>query len=52
MTGKEMWNALCDKHEKKALTVKVDLWRRMYVLKCLDEGNVKTNMETLSSMCE
>ena len=48
MTGKEMWNALCDKHEKKALTIIVDLQRRMYVLKCLDEGNVKTHMETLS----
>ena len=48
MTGKEMWNALCNKHEKKALTVIVDLRRRMYVLKCLDVGNVKTHMETLS----
>ena len=47
MTGKEMWNALCNKHEKKALTVIVDLWRRMYALKCLDKGNVKTHMETL-----
>ena len=52
MTGKEMWDALCAKHEKKALMVIMDLWRRMYVLKCLDEGNVKTHMETLSSMYE
>ena len=47
-----MWGALCAKHEKKALTVIVDLWRRMYALKCLDEGNVKTHMETLSPMYE
>ena len=30
----------------------VDLWHRMYVLKCLDEGNVKTHIETLSFMYE
>ena len=47
-----MWDALCAKHEKKALTVIVDLQCRMYALKCLDEGNVKTHMETLSSMYE
>ena len=47
-----MWDALCTKHEKKALTVIVDLWRRMYALKCLDKGNLKTHMETLSSMYE
>ena len=51
-TGKEMWDTLCNKHEKRALTVIVDLWRRIYALKCLDEGNVKTHMETLSSMYE
>ena len=51
-TGKEMWDALCAKHEKKALMVIVDLRRRMYALKCLDEGNVKTHMETLSLMYE
>ena len=45
-----MWDALCVKHEKKALIVIVDLWCRMYALKCLDEGSVKTHMETLSSM--
>ena len=28
----------------------VDLRCRMYALKCLDEGNVKTHMETLSLM--
>ena len=30
----------------------VDLWHRMYVLKCLDEGNVKAHMEALSTMYE
>ena len=43
-TGKEMWDALCAKHEKKALMVIVDLQCRMYALKYLDEGNVKTHM--------
>ena len=52
VTRKEMWDTLCAKHEKKALTVIVDLWCKMYVLKCLDEGNVKTHMETLSLMYE
>ena len=47
-----MWDALCVKHEKKALTVIVDLRCKMYALKCLDEGNVKTHMDTLSSMYE
>ena len=51
-TGKEMWDALCDKHEKRALMVIVDLRCRIYALKCLDEGNVRTHMETLSSMYE
>ena len=51
-TGKEMWNALCMKHEKRACMVIVDLWCRMYVLKCLDEGNVKAHMEALSTMYE
>ena len=51
-TGKEMWDTLCAKHEKKPLTVIMDLQHRMYALKCLDEGNVKTHMETLSSIYE
>ena len=51
-TGNEMWDALCMKHEKRALTVIVDLQCRMYALKCLDKGNVKTHMETLSSRYE
>ena len=40
------------KHEKRALTVIVDLWCRMYVLICLDEGNVKAHLEALSTMYE
>ena len=51
-TSKELWDSLCAKHEKKGLMVIVDLRCRMYALKCLDEGNVKTHMETLSSMYE
>ena len=39
-TGKALWDALCKKHEKKALTVVVDLRHRLYALKCLDDSNV------------
>ena len=44
-TGKEMWDTLCDKHEKRALMVIVDLQGRIYALKRLDEGNMKTHMD-------
>src|SRR5882672_4089569 len=36
-TSKEVWDALCAKHEKKALTVVVDIHRRMYEMKCEDK---------------
>ena len=49
-TGKALWDALCEKHEKKALTVVVDLWHRLYVLKCLDDSNVKTHIQSLNAM--
>ena len=43
-TGKAIWDALCDKNEKKALTVIVDLRCRIYALKCVDEVNVRNHI--------
>ena len=51
-TGKELWDTLCKKHEKRALTVVVDLWHRLYVLKCLDHSNVKTHIQSLNVLYE
>ena len=36
-TGKELWDALCEKYKKRSLTVVVDLQHRLYALKCLDD---------------
>src|SRR3979490_3562 len=47
---KEVWDAVCAKHEAKALTVKVDMCRRMYELKCEDDANVRTHLESLMKM--
>ena len=49
-TGKKLWDALCEKHEKRALTVVVDLRCRLYVLKCLNDSNVKVHIELLNTM--
>ena len=46
-TAKEVWDAVCVKHETRALTIKVDMRRRMYEMKCEDEANVHTHLETL-----
>ena len=51
-TVKEVWDVVCAKHEMKALTVKVDMQCRMYKLKCEDESNVHTHLETLMRMQE
>ena len=51
-TGKAIWDALCDKYEKKVLTVIVDLRCRIYVLKCMDEANVRNHIYSLSMMYE
>jgi hypothetical protein len=52
VTGKDIWDALCKKHESKALTVTVDLRRRLYALKCLDDDNVREHVHTLNAMYE
>jgi len=39
-TAKEVWDAICVMHEGKALTVKVNIRRRMYEQKCDDESQV------------
>jgi hypothetical protein len=48
----EIWEKLCNKHEDKALSVRVDLRRRIYALKCEDESNIRTHIHTLKSMQE
>ena len=49
-TDKKLWDALCEKHENRALTVVVDLRCRLYVLKCLDDSNVKVHIQSLNTM--
>jgi gag-polypeptide of LTR copia-type/Zinc knuckle len=51
-TAKETWDAVCTKHEHTALTVKVDICRRMYKMKCEDDSNVCTHLEAMMSMQE
>ena len=51
-TGKAIWDALCDKHEKKALTGIVDLRCRIYALKCVDKVIVRNHIHSLSMMYE
>ena len=43
---------LCAKHEKKALTVVIDICHHIYQLKCKDESQVCTHLETLAKMQE
>ena len=49
---KEVWDTLCAKHKKKALTVLVDIHCHIYKLKCKDESQVHTHLETLVKMQE
>ena len=51
-TAKEIWEAVCAKHEMKALTIKVDMQCQMYEMRCKDESNVCTHLETLMSTQE
>jgi len=51
-TVKEVWDALCVKHEKKALTVVIDICHHMYEMKCEDELQVHMHLETLMGMQE
>jgi gag-polypeptide of LTR copia-type len=43
---------MCMKHETKALTVKVNMRRQMYKLKCKDNANVRMHLESLMKMHE
>jgi len=47
-----VWDAVCIKHEGKALAVKVDIWCWMYEMKCKDDAHVHTHLETLLRMQE
>ena len=50
--AKEVWDALCAKNEKKALTVVVDIRHCIYELKCKDESQVLMHLETLMKIQE
>ena len=50
--AKEVWEAMCVEHEKKALNMMVDIHCRIYKLKCEDESQVQTHLETLAKMQE
>ena len=49
---KVMWDAVCAKHEGKALTVKVDLWCHICAMKCEDKSQVWMRLESLMRMQE
>ena len=51
-TTREVWNTVCEKHEKTALTVKVDMRQQMYEMKCEDDLNVHMHLEVLLQMQE
>ena len=46
-TAKEVWEAVCAKHEGKALTVRFDLQCHIYVMKCEDKSQVQMHLESL-----
>jgi len=46
-TAREVWNAVCAKHEKTVLTVKVDMHQQMYKMKCEDDLNICTHLKVL-----
>ena len=49
-TAKEIWDAICAKYEHTMLTVKIDIHCHMYEMKCEDDSNVHTHLETLMHM--
>jgi len=53
-SAKEVWEALCSKHEKKALTIIVDIIHCIHKLKCNFErtSHKCTYLETLMKMQE
>ena len=51
-TAKEIWDTVCAKYEGKSITVKIDLRHRMYEMKCEDETQVWTHLESLSRIQE
>jgi gag-polypeptide of LTR copia-type len=46
-TAKQVWNAVCAKHESRAIGVKINIRRHMYEMKCEDDANVRTHLESL-----
>ncbi|KIJ37792.1 hypothetical protein M422DRAFT_177421, partial [Sphaerobolus stellatus SS14] len=51
-TAKKMWDALCSKFEEQEPITKVDVWKRMYVLKWEDELEVEEHIAKLMSLKE
>ena len=51
-TAKQMWDAICAKHENVALTLTIDMRRRLYEMKCEDDANVRTHLETMMQLQE
>ena len=50
--AKEVWDAVCAKHENQALTVKVDMRHHMYEMKCKDDSSIHMHLKDLMSMQE
>ena len=47
-----MWQKLCAKHEDKTLAVWIDMRHRIYALRCEDEANVRTHIESMKALHE
>jgi gag-polypeptide of LTR copia-type len=43
---------MCSRYETKALTIKVNVRHLMYEMKCKDESNIHTHLESLMNMYE
>lgn len=51
-TAKQVWDAVCAKHENAALTLTVDMRSRLYQMKCEDDSNVRTHLEAMMLLQE
>ena len=51
-TAKEIWDAVCGKHEAKGLMVQVDIRRCMQELKCQEDADVCAHLDNLMRMHE
>ena len=51
-TAKEIWDAMCRKHENKGLMIQVDLCHRMQEAKCKEDADVHVHLNSLVRMHE